>query len=148
MRGLIRTLAIFFYTMCAPMAQSTTLLPSNRAAPRRKQIALKLCVVAQHTSANSPHQTRRKQITSKLCVVAHHLSHVPKGTITMTIRHTTTNLPHYHSTHYAQRPVPKGQNFMHIKHTVTYTHTRHDANKSPQNPASWHTTSHMCPKVQ
>ena len=85
--------------MCAPMAQSTTLLSSNRAAPRRKQI------------------------TPKTCVVAHHLSHVPKGTITMTIRHTTTNLPHYHSTHYAKRPVPKGQNFMHIKHTVTYTHT-------------------------
>ena len=41
----------------------------------------------------------------------------------MTIRHTTTNPPHYHSTHYAKRPVPKGQNFMHIKHTVTYTHT-------------------------
>ena len=41
----------------------------------------------------------------------------------MTIRHTTTNLPHYHSTHYTQSPVPKGHNFMHIKHTVTYTHT-------------------------
>ena len=102
---------------------------------RRGTIHLRKPPTPDTTQTNRP-KTLRRGTT--------HLSYVPKGTITMTIRHTTTNLPHYHSTHYVQRPVPKGHNFMHIKHTVTYTHTRHDANKSPQNPASWHNTPLTC----